>query len=195
MILSMIFSTKRYRIGLNISEKRKTLVLSALKNCKNSMSMVKGNSITIALLATILICGSCARTQDCLGTSFPHNKISRALKQVAVSEDSVFVFDLQSLFEERIDSVFYLNGLLLSSEIAEITGLTAREREATTTLLDNQSRIILFSAGQVMYYETFSMSFCLITPNKSNRTEYGTIAIGKKYSKKEFEIGPLQEVR
>ena len=174
---------------------RKTLVLSALKNCKNSMSMVKGNGITIALLATILICGSCARTQDYLGTSFPHNKISRALKQVAVSEDSVFVFDLQSLFEERIDSVFYLNGLLLSSEIAEITGLSARERGATTTLLDNQSRIILFSAGQVMYYETFSMSFCLITPNKSNRTEYSTIAIGKKYSKKEFEIGPLQEVR
>lgn len=155
------------------------------------MGMVKENSIALSFLITILLFGSCNRVNDCLGISFPRHKISQALKQTVVSEDSVYVIDLQTLFEERIDSVFYFNGLLLSSEIAEITGLPAVERGAVRTLQDTQSRIILFSAGEVFYYESFRISLCFIKPEKTNRAKYSTLVMATTYNNEEFVLEPL----
>ena len=153
--------------------------------------MGKGSIRIFILLGILIISSSCEnRMQNFFVSYSPRHKISKALKQTIASEDSIYTLDLQSLYEDKIDSIFYFNGLLFSSEIAEITGLPQKERGATSTLLDTQSRIILFSTGRVLHYETFSIYFCFMNPQKTACARCDTNVDIVKYSDRELKLDP-----
>lgn len=92
--------------------------------------------------------------------AFPDIQCRGSEKKTDVSDGSNYSFDLQSLFQEKIDSVFYFNGPRFSDEISSIIGYPGGECGATSTLQDTQSRIIIFSDGQISYFENFRITFC-----------------------------------
>lgn len=122
--------------------------------------------------------------------SFSRHTVSRKLKRTANSNGNNYALDLQSLFKERIDSIFYFNGPRFSDEIASIIGYAGGECGAISTLQDTQSRIILFSDGQIFYFETFSIGFCFMDSDKTECARINTIIDVHKYGKNEYKIKP-----
>lgn len=146
--------------------------------------------IIISLLLSIgllLVLSSCdiTRRKCCSG-----HTVSRKLKRTAVSDGSNYSFDLQSLFQEKIDSVFYFNGPRFSDEIASIIGCPGGECGPTSTLQDTQSRIIVFCDGHISYYENFRIVFCIIDSDKIECARFNTIVDVHKYGKNEYRINP-----
>lgn len=146
--------------------------------------------IIISILLSIgllLVLSSCdIPWREC----FSGHTVSRKLKKTDVSDGSNYSFDLQSLFQEKIDSVFYFNGPRFSDEISSIIGYPGGECGATSTLQDTQSRIIIFSDGQISYFENFRITFCFMDSDKIECARFNTIVDVNKYDKNEYRINP-----
>ena len=149
----------------------------------------------IIYLLTVLLFVSCEEVVDyqcnlSCNLFFKKRKIEKILKQSATSADKIYTIDLQFLFTEEIDRIFYCNGPLSASDIMSLTDWQDCMKCPVSTLQDNQSRIIIFSRNQVLYFETFNIKHCYIQVSNGHFLTNNTILSVRKYNKNEYEITP-----
>lgn len=158
--------------------------------------MGKRSNGFVAIFALILITG-CKSITDfhCLISSrfsMSRREISKIIKQSVVSVDTPHTLDLNSIFLQDIDSVFYCNGPMSSSEIIRITNWRGVVDCSMSSVQDNQSRIILFSNGKTCYYESFDIpNYFFIIPVNSYVITQETIIEVNKNKRGQYQIIPM----